>query len=61
MWRDCGTFYKKNIKSEVDKSDIDNLAKLDADELKPVPTDLNDKLKNDVVKKDAYDTKIKNI
>ena len=45
MWRDSGTFYKKNIKSEVDKSDIDNLAKLDADELKPVPTDLNDKLK----------------
>ena len=45
MWRDSGTFYKKNIKSEADKSDIGNLAKLHADELKPVPTDLNDKLK----------------
>ena len=30
-----------NLKLEVDKLDIDKLAKLGADELKPVPTDLS--------------------
>ena len=34
-----------NLKLEVDKLDIDKLAKLGADELKPVPTDLS-KLSN---------------
>ena len=48
-----------NLKSEVDKLDID--------ELKPVPTDLSklsNVVKNDVVKKDVYDklvTKVNNI
>ena len=45
-----------NLKSEVDKLDIVKLA--------PVPVDLNklsNVVKNDVVKKDAYNAKIKNI
>ena len=48
-----------NLKSEVDKLDIDNLV--------PIPVDvskLSDVVKNDVVKKDAYDklvTKVNNI
>ena len=48
-----------NLKTEVDKLDIDKL--------KPVPTDLSklsNLVKNDVVKKDVYDksvTKINNI
>ena len=38
--------------------------KLDVDKLVPVPVDLSelsDVVKNDVVRKDAYNTKIKNI
>ena len=45
-----------NLKSEVDKLDIDKLA--------PVPVDLSklsDVLTNEVVKKDVYNAKIKNI
>ena len=34
-----------NLKSEFDKLDIDKLSELDADKLKPVPTDLS-KLSN---------------
>ena len=44
------------MKSKVDKLDIDKLV--------PVPVDLSrlsDVVKNDVVKKDAYNAKIKNI
>ena len=46
----------KKLKSEVDKSDFDKLL--------PVPVDLSklsDFVKNDVVKKDEYNAKIKNI
>ena len=46
----------RNLKSKVDK--------LDADKLVPVPVELSkvsDVVKNDVVKKDAYSAKIKNI
>ena len=53
-----------NLKLEVDKLDIDKLEKLNADELKPVPTDLNklsDVVKNDVAKKDIYNAKIEDI
>ena len=67
-----------NLKSNVDKLDIDKLKnvptnlsnlkskvdKLDFDKLVPVPVDLSklsDPVKNDVVKKDAYNAKIKNI
>ena len=53
-----------NLKSEVDKLDIDKLCELDVAKLKPVPTDLrklNDVVKNDVVKKKDYNAKIKNI
>ena len=53
-----------NIKSEFDNLDIDELAKLDARKLKPVPVDLSklsDVVKNDVVKKDVYNAKIRNI
>ena len=67
-----------NLKSNVDKLDIDKLKnvptnlsnlkskvdKLDADKLLPVPDDLSklsDLVKNDVVKKDVYNAKIKNI
>ena len=45
-----------NLKSKVDKLDVDKLA--------PVPVDLSklsDVVKNDVVKKDLYKAKIKNI
>ena len=45
-----------NLKSKVDKVDVDKLV--------PVPvalSKLSDELKNDVVKKDAYNAKIKNI
>ena len=44
-----------NLKSKVDKLDVDKLV--------PVPVDLNelsDIVKNDVVKKDEYNAKIKN-
>ena len=44
------------MKSKVDKFDVDNLV--------PVPVDLSklsNVVKNDVVKKDAYNAKIKNI
>ena len=64
-----------NLKSDVDKLDIDKLKnlliyaiwkveKLDLDKLVPVPVDLSklsDVVKNDVVKKDVYNAKIKNI
>ena len=45
-----------NLKSKVDKLDVHKLV--------PVPVDLNklsDVVKNDVVKKDVYNAKIKNI
>ena len=45
-----------NLKSKVDKLDVDKLV--------PVPVDLgklSDAVKNDVVKKDVYNAKIKNI
>ena len=63
-----------NLKSDVDKLDIDELKhvssglskvdKLDVDKLVPVPIDLSkpsDVVENDVVKKDVYNAKIKNI
>ena len=70
-----------NIKSNVDKLDIDKLKNVptnlnnlknkvdtlnveDVDELIPVPVDLSklsDVAKNDVVKKDLYSAKIKNV
>ena len=64
-----------NLKSEVDKLDIDKqeevsnslnnlkskVNKLDVDMLASVPTKLNDVVKNNVVKKDVYIAKIKNI
>ena len=46
-----------NLKSEVDKLDIDKLSELHADKLKSIPTDLNklsDAVKNDIVKKKDY-------
>ena len=79
---DTSNFAKKvdlpNLKSDVDKLDIDKLknvpsklsnlkSKVDrlyVDKLVPVPVDLSklsDLVKNDVVKKDAYFAKIKNI
>ena len=79
---DTSIFAKKvdlaNLKSNVDKLDIDKLEnvstnltnfkfkvnKLDVDKLVPVPADLSklcDAVKNDVVKKDGYNAKIKNI
>ena len=45
-----------NLKSKVDKLDVDKLV--------PVPVDLSklsDAVKNDVVKEDVYNAKIKNI
>ena len=45
-----------NLKSKVDQLDVDKLI--------PVPVDLSklsDALKNDVVKKDVYNAKIKNL
>ena len=60
-------FARKNdltdLKSEVDRSDIDKLSQLDADKLKSVPADLNklsDAVKNGVVKETDYNPKIKN-
>ena len=67
-----------NLKSDVDKLDIDKLKnvptdlnnlkskkdQLDVDKLVPVPVDLSklsDVVKNDVVKKDKHNAKIKNI
>ena len=67
-----------NLKSNVDKLDIDKLKsvptnlsnlkskvdKLDVDKLVPVPFDLSklsNVVKNDIVKKDVYNAKIKNI
>ena len=63
-----------NLKSDVDKLDIDELKhvssglskvdKLDVDKLVPVPIDLSklsDVVENYVVKKDVYNAKIKNI
>ena len=64
-----------NLKSDVDKLDIDKsknvptnlkskVVKLDVDKVVPVPVDLSKLshlVKNDVVKKDAYNAKIKNI
>ena len=53
-----------NLKLEANKLDIDELEKLSIDELKPVSTDLSklsDIVKNDVVKKDVYHAKIKDI
>ena len=67
-----------NLKSNVDKLDIDKLKnvptnlsnlkskvdKLDVHKLVPVPFDLSklsDVVKNDVIKKDVYNAKIKNI
>ena len=65
-------FHLANLKSNVDKLDIDNMknvptnlnnlkikvVKLDVDKLVPLPVDL---VKNDVVKEDVYSAKIKNI
>ena len=70
--------YLANLKSDVDKLDIDQLKnvptnlsnlkskvdELDVDKLVPVPVDLSkvcDVVINDVVKKDVYNAKIKNI
>ena len=53
-----------NLKSKIYKLDNDKLAKLDAEKLKPVPTDLSklsNVVKNNFVKQDAYDGKIKDI
>ena len=67
-----------NLKSNVDKLDIDKLKnlpaglrslkrkidKLDIEKLETTPFDLSklsDVVKNDVVKKDVYNAKIKNI
>ena len=67
-----------NLKSDVDKLDIDKLKnvpsklsnlkskvdKLDVDKLVPVPVNsskLSDAAKNDVIKKDVYNAKIKDI
>ena len=60
-----------DLKTEVDKLDIDILNilktkvdKLDIDKLLPLPADLSkliNVVKNEVVKKTEYDTKIKNI
>ena len=79
---DISRFAKKvdlaNLKSNLDKLDIDKLKnlpfnlsnlkskvdKLDVDKLVPVPADLSklsDAVKNDVLKKDEYNVKIKNI
>ena len=45
-----------NLKSKVDKLDVDKLVLVPVDLSK-----LSDVVKNDVVKRDAYDAKIKNI
>ena len=51
-----------NLKSEVQKLDIDKLAKLDGDKLKPVLVDLkklSDVVDKKAVKKDVYNAMIK--
>ena len=74
---DTSKFVKKvdliNLKSNVDKLDINKLKdvptdlsnlKIKVDKLVPVPVDLSkfgDAVKNDVVKKDVYNSKIKNL
>ena len=65
---DKSQFAKKDdlaqLKSEVDKFDIDKLSELDADKLKPVAIGLSnrsDVVKNDDVKKDVYNARAKNI
>ena len=79
---DTSKFAKKadlaNLKSNVDKSDIDKLKnvrinlsdlkskvdKLDVDKLLPVSVDLSklsDVVRNDIIKKDVYNAKIKNM
>ena len=53
-----------NLKSEVDKLNIDKLSELDADKIKTVLVDLSklsDAVKIDVVKKDVLHAKIKYI
>ena len=53
-----------NLKSEVDKLDINKLSELDADKLKPVPIDLknlSDVVDKKAAKKDVYNAKIKDI
>ena len=45
-----------NLKSKVDKLDVDKLVRIPVDLRK-----LSDVVKNDVVKKDVYNAKIKNI
>ena len=53
-----------NLKLDDDKSDIDKLEKLNVYELKLASTDLSklsDIVKNDVVKKTAYDELVKNV
>ena len=76
---DTSKFAKKidlaNLKSNVDKLDIDKLKnvpsnlsilkikvdKSDVGKLVPVPVDISNVVKNDVVKKDVYNAKIKSI
>ena len=79
---DTSSFAKKfdlaNLKSDVDKLDIDKLKnepinlsslkskvdELDVDKLVPAPVDLSklsNVVKNDVVKKDVYNAKMKNV
>ena len=48
--------YLSNLKSKVDKLDIDKLLTVSVD-----LTKLSDVVKNDAVKKDVYNAKIKNI
>ena len=53
-----------NLKSVNVKLDIDKSSELDADKLKPVPVNLSKlsgAVKNDVVKKDLYNAKIKDV
>ena len=53
-----------NLKTEVDKLDIDKLAKLDADKLKTVPINFkkfNDVADKKVIEKDVYDGLVKNV
>ena len=58
---DTSQFAKKddlaNLKSEVDRLDIDKLSELHAHKFKSIPTDLSklsDAVKNDIVKKKDY-------
>ena len=53
-----------NLKTEVDKLDVHKLAKLDVDDLKPVPTDLSklsNLVKNYAVKMTEFDELIKKV